>query len=79
MEVEKKCRRHGCNKPYKESENKQGSCLFHPGKPFFHDTKKSWTCCKVEAYDWDEFEKIPPCAVGMHSDIDPNLNLQGQD
>ena len=32
----------------------------------FHDRKKFWTCCKAEAYDWDDFEKLPPCAVGKH-------------
>ena len=25
-----------------------------------------WVCCKAESYDWDDFEKLPHCAVGKH-------------
>lgn len=76
MEEHKKCKRNGCKKQFKESENTSDACKFHPGKPLFHDLKKGWTCCNVESsfylkfkkqvivYDWDEFEKIPTCAVG---------------
>lgn len=79
MEEEKKCKRHGCKKSYKESENIQGACMFHPGKPMFHDTKKGWTCCDKVVYDWDEFEKIEPCSSGVHSELDPNKDLASQD
>ncbi len=41
----KKCTRKGCLKPYTEEENEEGSCVYHPGKPIFHDTKKGWDCC----------------------------------
>ncbi|KAL4444382.1 hypothetical protein ABPG74_016675 [Tetrahymena malaccensis] len=75
----KKCKRGGCNKQFKESENTGNSCKFHPGKPIFHDTKKGWTCCNKIVYDWDEFSKIEPCAEGMHSDLDPMQAAQGQD
>ena len=35
---------------------------------FYHlkQRKKYWNCCKQEAYDWDDFMKIPPCCVGSH-------------
>ena len=41
----------------------------------FHDTKKGWTCCNTVVYDWDEFQKIPACSHGAHTEIDPNANL----
>lgn len=61
------CGNHGCSsKTYDPNDNKEGSCHYHLGTPMFHDRKKFWTCCKQEAYDWDEFEKLKPCAVGNH-------------
>ena len=47
--VTKKCKRRGCLKEYIESENPEGCCTYHPGKPMFHDTKKGWDCCKKTA------------------------------
>ena len=69
MEEEKKCKRPGCGKPYKESDNSATSCKFHNGKPIFHDTKKGWECCNKIVYDWDEFEKLEGCCIGKHSDV----------
>ena len=63
----KKCKRGGCNKEYKDSENTAISCKFHSGKPIFHDLKKGWTCCNVIVYEWEEFKKIEPCCTGPHS------------
>ena len=61
------CGHHGCqSKTYDPEKNEEGSCHYHLGQPMFHDRKKFWTCCKAEAYDWDDFEKLPPCAVGKH-------------
>ncbi len=60
------CGHLGCNKLFAESENTDGCCKFHSGAPYFHDIKKSWTCCQKEAWDWDEFQKIPTCSVGKH-------------
>jgi disease resistance protein len=68
-EVRKKCKRAGCKKYYYDSTNTQTSCKFHPGKPIFHDIKKGWDCCGKIAYDWEEFEKIEGCCVGMCSDV----------
>lgn len=68
MQAQTRCKRHGCLKHYLESENKEGACLYHPGKPIFHDTKKGWTCCQKVVYDWDEFQKLPTCATGKHTD-----------
>ena len=62
-----KCERHGCKKKFESEENGPTACNYHPGKPIFHDLKKGWTCCNVIVYDWDEFQKIPTCAVAEHS------------
>ena len=61
------CAHHGCkDKVYDPNKNEEGSCHYHLGQPMFHDRKKYWTCCKAEAYEWDEFDKLPACAVGKH-------------
>jgi len=61
------CGNIGClSKTYNPDSNKEGDCQHHLGQPVFHDRKKYWNCCKQEAYDWDDFMKLPPCAVGMH-------------
>lgn len=62
-----KCLHRGCLKSYKESENGEESCVYHPGKPIFHDIKKGWDCCNKTAYDWDEFQKIEGCQRGRHT------------
>lgn len=64
----KLCTHPGCGKKYLEKDNAEGSCKYHDGKPIFHDTQKGWTCCNQIAYDWDEFQKLPPCRVGKHTD-----------
>ena len=68
-EPTKTCQRNGCRKPYKESENNDEACLYHPGKPIFHDTKKGWTCCNKIVFDWDEFQKLVGCTKDRHSDV----------
>ena len=68
MEEEKRCKRSGGNKKYKESENTVTSCKFHNGKPIFHEIKKGWDCCQQICYDWDEFQKLEGCCTGKHSD-----------
>ena len=72
-EAEQTCRNGGCRKKFLPSSNTDESCAYHPGKPIFHDFKKGWTCCNVTVLDWDEFEKIAPCAKGKHSSAKENL------
>ena len=64
----RKCKRPGCNQQYKESENDDTKCYWHPGKPIFHDLKKGWECCNKIAWDWAEFEKIKGCKIDRHTD-----------
>lgn len=60
------CGNLGCNQAYDPSNNLTDSCLHHTGAPMFHDLKKFWTCCKKEAWDWDDFMKLPKCSIGQH-------------
>jgi disease resistance protein len=60
------CGNFGCNKAYKPEDNGDQSCLYHPSGPGFHDVRKFWTCCNQQAWDWDEFSLIVPCARGQH-------------
>ena len=71
VQIEKKCKRPGCNKKYTDADNDGTKCSFHSGQPIFHDLKKGWSCCNKIVYDWDEFQKIPGCCTGAHTD-DPN-------
>jgi disease resistance protein len=61
------CGNPGCaDQTYSPNENKEGACRYHAGQPVFHDRKKFWSCCKQEAYDWDDFMKLQPCVTGQH-------------
>ena len=61
MEQKRKCKRPGCKEYFEDSSNTGTSCVFHSGKPIFHDIKKGWECCGKIVYDWEEFEKIKGC------------------
>jgi disease resistance protein len=62
------CGNPGCaDKTFDPENNPEGACKHHTGNPVFHDRKKFWACCKQEAYDWDDFLKLPACAVGKHT------------
>lgn len=60
------CTNYGCNKPFTSEENQEGVCLHHLSGPGFHDVKKFWPCCGQKSWDWDDFMKLVPCAVGLH-------------
>ena len=67
-----KCQNFGCAQLFDPNDNPEGSCKHHVGPPFFHDCNKGWTCCKGKtAMDWDDFQKLPTCAVGRHSATPP--------
>ncbi|KAI9296439.1 chord-domain-containing protein [Neoconidiobolus thromboides FSU 785] len=60
------CTRRGCGKEIKE-DNEKESCVYHTGKPVFHEGLKGWSCCNKRETDFDMFLKIPGCSVGSHS------------
>eukprot|EP00743_Colponemidia_sp_Colp-15_P003836 GILK01004140.1.p1 GENE.GILK01004140.1~~GILK01004140.1.p1 ORF type:complete len:194 (+),score=19.85 GILK01004140.1:77-658(+) len=59
-----RCSNKGCLKEYAPDSTEE--CRYHPGAPIFHDGKKGWSCCGGNSWDWDEFMKLPTCAVGQH-------------
>ncbi|EPR58178.1 CHORD protein [Toxoplasma gondii TgCatPRC2] len=69
--MQKKCTRPGCGKSYKETENEEGSCVYHAAMPIFHDGVKRWPCCDAEAWDWTDFMAIKGCSFGKHTDVKP--------
>lgn len=63
------CANKGCaDRSFLEEENSETACRHHSGNPIFHDVKKFWDCCTAAkpCYDWEDFQKIPPCSVGLH-------------
>ena len=72
------CRRFGCQKKYRESENHETLCRHHVKPPVFHETAKYWSCClDKKAYDWETFMAIPGCSVGRCSTEDPGKSVLG--
>ena len=64
------CGNPGCaTKTFAMDENGAEACHHHTGEAIFHDLKKYWSCCSSErpCHDWDDFMKLPTCAVGEHT------------
>lgn len=63
------CHNKGCGvwfMPGVAEEDAEGSCLFHPSNPMFHDASKKWPCCNKTAFEFEDFVKLPGCAKGKH-------------
>ncbi|EGO21576.1 hypothetical protein SERLADRAFT_410180 [Serpula lacrymans var. lacrymans S7.9] len=74
-----RCTRKGCSKEYDSAANTEESCTYHPGGPVFHEGLKSWSCCSdvnKPVLDFDEFMKMPGCALGAHTDEIPKVETQ---
>ncbi|KAI4383075.1 hypothetical protein MLD38_008955 [Melastoma candidum] len=65
------CKNKGCGKTFKEKDNHDCACSYHPGPAIFHDRLRGWKCCDVHVKEFDEFMEIPPCTKGWHS-ADPS-------
>ncbi|XP_073144172.1 cysteine and histidine-rich domain-containing protein RAR1 isoform X2 [Henckelia pumila] len=61
------CKNKGCGKTFKEKDNHDEACSYHPGPAVFHDRMRGWNCCDVHVKEFDEFMSIPPCAKGWHN------------
>ncbi|GJM85172.1 hypothetical protein PR202_ga01600 [Eleusine coracana subsp. coracana] len=61
------CKNKGCGKLYKEKDNHDSACEYHPGPAVFHDRMRGWKCCDVHVKEFDEFMEIPPCSKGWHN------------
>jgi len=67
-DAERTCCHKGCGNKYRERDNADDACKYHPGPPLFHEGRKGWQCCDRHVLDFDEFMTIPPCTTGRHSD-----------
>ncbi|XP_057546580.1 cysteine and histidine-rich domain-containing protein RAR1 [Amaranthus tricolor] len=65
------CKNKGCGQTFKEIDNHDAACNYHPGPAIFHDRMRGWKCCDVHVKEFDEFMTIPPCAKGWHN-ADPS-------
>ncbi|CAF91127.1 unnamed protein product, partial [Tetraodon nigroviridis] len=65
------CYNKGCGQEFDVQQNQDGSCLFHPGVPIFHDALKGWSCCRKRTTDFSEFLSIQGCTRGRHSNEKP--------
>ncbi|CAL9008561.1 unnamed protein product [Prunus brigantina] len=61
------CKNKGCGKTFKEKDNHEAACSYHPGPAIFHDRVRGWKCCDVHVKEFDEFMSIPPCTKGWHN------------
>ncbi|KAL6619467.1 hypothetical protein ACP70R_034606 [Stipagrostis hirtigluma subsp. patula] len=61
------CKNKGCGKSYKEKDNHDSVCEYHPGPAVFHDRMRGWKCCDIHVKEFDEFMEIPPCTKGWHN------------
>ncbi|XP_077445688.1 cysteine and histidine-rich domain-containing protein 1 isoform X2 [Stigmatopora argus] len=61
------CYNKGCGQTFDADDNEDGSCLFHPGNPIFHDALKGWSCCRKRTTDFSEFLSIQGCTRGRHN------------
>lgn len=65
------CKNKGCGKTFKEKDNHETACSYHPGPAVFHDRMRGWKCCDIHVKEFDEFMGIPPCTKGWH-DANPS-------
>ncbi|XP_074291463.1 cysteine and histidine-rich domain-containing protein RAR1 isoform X1 [Silene latifolia] len=61
------CKNKGCGQTFKEIDNHENACNYHPGPAVFHDRMRGWNCCDVHVKEFDEFMSIPPCTKGWHN------------
>ncbi|MED6144051.1 putative methionine--tRNA ligase, cytoplasmic protein rar1 [Stylosanthes scabra] len=65
------CKNKGCGQTFKEKDNHETACSYHPGPALFHDRMRGWKCCDIHVKEFDEFMSIPPCTKGWHN-ADPD-------
>lgn len=61
------CRNKGCGQTFKEKDNHDTACSYHPGPAVFHDRMRGWKCCDIHVKEFDEFMSIEPCTKGWHN------------
>lgn len=57
------CKRRGCGASSSGTTGAVQTCTYHKGHPVFHEGSKGWTCCRRRVLEFDEFMRIPGCAM----------------
>eukprot|EP00794_Sanderia_malayensis_P000320 gene320-950_t len=70
------CYNKGCGNRFKEEDNDENSCSYHPGAPIFHEGYKSWSCCKKKSTDFTDFLNFPGCTKGLHNKEKPEVPVK---
>ncbi|CAK5010131.1 unnamed protein product [Meloidogyne enterolobii] len=65
------CYNKGCGAKFNPDENKEDSCIFHPGPPYFHDAYKIWKCCNKKSTDFSTWLSFEGCTRGPHNPDKP--------
>lgn len=60
------CKRGGCSCSYESKSSDSEVCVFHPGKPVFHEGYKYWSCCQKKTSDFTAFLSQVGCDTGKH-------------
>ncbi|MCP9264063.1 Cysteine and histidine-rich domain-containing protein 1 [Dirofilaria immitis] len=61
------CYNKGCGTKFDPDDNKDDSCLYHPGAPYFHDAYKIWSCCNQKSTDFSTWLSLKGCTRGQHN------------
>ncbi|XP_053329693.1 integrin beta-1-binding protein 2 [Spea bombifrons] len=61
-----RCKHSGCKEVYQGPETDDGTCVYHPGVPVFHEGMKYWSCCSIKTSDFNEFLDQRGCSSGKH-------------
>ncbi|KAL7077880.1 hypothetical protein ACQ4LE_003082 [Meloidogyne hapla] len=69
------CYNKGCGNKFNPDENKEDSCLFHPGPPYFHDAYKIWKCCNKKSTDFSTWLSFKGCTRGPHNPDKPSNDV----
>nr|CAD2160339.1 unnamed protein product [Meloidogyne enterolobii] len=67
------CYNKGCGAKFNPDENKEDSCIFHPGPPYFHDAYKIWMCCNKKSTDFTAWLNFEGCTRGPHNPVKPDV------
>uniref|UniRef100_A0A914NMQ7 Malate dehydrogenase, cytoplasmic n=1 Tax=Meloidogyne incognita TaxID=6306 RepID=A0A914NMQ7_MELIC len=67
------CYNKGCGAKFNPDENKEDSCTFHPGPPYFHDAYKIWKCCNKKSTDFTAWLNFEGCTRGPHNPVKPDV------
>ncbi len=68
-EGQARCRHAGCQNVYTIADNHASACTYHAAAPLFHEGSKTWPCCRVKKWDFDDFLAVPGCVTGPHEPV----------